>query len=115
MTDIGKPVTQKPNIYTYPKTNFLKVIETAGIEIHGENKIEIKVCRETIETQKDSADKNDMVSCKFYCFTESRIDDEEIEFLNELRNSWKGNIIPILYVYTQAVRQSAINGMRECI
>lgn len=117
LTDIGKPVTQKSNIYSDPKVNFLKVIDTAGIEIHGENKIEnvITVCKETIDTQVNSADKNDMVSCIFYCFTGSRIEDEEVEFLDELRKSLEGNTIPILYVYTQAVRQSAINGMKECI
>jgi len=117
LTDIGKPVTQKSNIYSDPKVNFLKIIDTAGIEIHGENKIEnvITVCKETIDTQVNSADKNDMVSCIFYCFTGSRIEDEEVEFLDNLRKSLEGNTIPILYVYTQAVRQSAINGMKECI
>ena len=44
-----------------------------------------------------------------------RIEDEEVQFLDELRKSLEGNSIPILYVYTQAVRQSAINGMKECI
>ena len=117
LTDIGKPVTQKSNIYSDPKVSFLKVIDTAGIEIHGANKIEnvIKVCRETIDTQVKSLDKNDMVSCIFYCFTGSRIEDEEVEFLDELINSLEGNNIPFLYVYTQAVRQSAIDGMKECI
>jgi len=82
LTDIGKPVTQKSNIYSDPKVNFLKVIDTAGIEIHGENKIEnvITVCKKTIDTQVNSADKNDVVSCIFYCFTGSRIEDEEVEF-----------------------------------
>ena len=117
LTDIGKPVTQKSTIYSNSQVNFLKVIDTAGIEIHGENKIEnvIKNCKETIDEQVNSADKNDMVSCIFYCFTGSRIEDEEVEFLDELRKSLVGNTIPILYVYTQAVRQSAINGMKECI
>ncbi len=117
LTDIGKPVTQKSTIYSNPPVNFLKVIDTAGIEIHGENKIEnvIKNCKETIDEQVNSADKNDMVSCIFYCFTGSRIEDEEVEFLDELRKSLVGNSIPILYVYTQAVRQSAINGMKKCI
>jgi len=117
MTDIGKPVTQKSKIYTNHNVNFLKVIDTAGIEIHGENKIEnvIKNCKETIDYQVSLKDNNDMVSCIFYCFTGSRIEDEEVEFLDELRKSLKGNYIPILYVYTQAVRQSAINGMKECI
>ena len=100
LTDIGKPVTQKSNIYSDPNVNFLKVIDTAGIEIHGENKIEnvIKVCKETIDKQVNSLDKNDMVSCIFYCFTGSRIEDEEIEFLDNLRKSLEGNTIPILYV-----------------
>ena len=117
LTDIGKPVTQKSTIYSNSQVNFLKVIDTAGIEIHGENKIEnvIKNCKATIDEQVNSADKNDMVSCIFYCFTGSRIEDEEVEFLDELRKSLVGNTIPILYVYTQAVRQSAINGMKECI
>ena len=117
MVDIGKPVTQKSNIYSNPKVSFLKIIDTAGIEIHGQNKIEnvIQNCKETIDTQVNSKDKNDMVSCIFYCFTGSRIEDEEVEFLDELRKSLKGNEIPILYVYTQAIRQSAINGMKECI
>ena len=117
LVDIGKPVTQKSNIYSDPKVSFLKIIDTAGIEIHGQNKIEnvIQNCKETIDTQVNSKDKNDMVSCIFYCFTGSRIEDEEVEFLDELRKSLKGNEIPILYVYTQAVRQSAINGMKECI
>ena len=44
-----------------------------------------------------------------------RIEDEEVQFLDELRKSLEGNSIPILYVYTQAVRQSAINGMKEWI
>ena len=117
LTDIGKPVTQKSTIYSNPPVNFLKVIDTAGIEIIGENKIEnvITNCKETIEGQVNSADKNDMVSCIFYCFTGSRIEDEEVQFLDKLRKSLEGNTIPILYVYTQAVRQSAINGMKECI
>ena len=117
LVDIGKLVTQKSNIYTDPKVSFLKIIDTEGIEIHGQNKIEnvILNCKETIDTQVNSKDKNNMISCIFYCFTGSRIEDEEVEFLDELRKSLEGNTIPILYVYTQAVRQSAINGMKECI
>ena len=117
LTDIGKPVTQASKMYSDPRVKFLKIIDTAGIEIHGEHKIEnvIKTCKDSIELQVNSKDKNDMVSCIFYCFTGSRIEDEEVQFLDELRKSLEGNSIPILYVYTQAVRQSAINGMKECI
>ena len=35
--------------------------------------------------------------------------------MDQLRNSLEGNCIPILYIYTQAVRQFAINEMRKCI
>ena len=117
LTAIGKPVTMKSMLYNDKSVNYLKIIDTAGIEIHGENKIEnvIKTCKETIDTQVKSKDKNDMVSCIFYCFTGTRIEEEEIEFLDQLRNSLKGNSIPILYIYTQAVRQSAIDEMKKCI
>ena len=51
----------------------------------------------------------------FFIVTGTRIEDEEVEFLDELRKSLEGNSIPILYIYTQAVRQSAIDGMKACI
>ena len=49
----------------------------------------------------------------FIALMEFRIEVEEVEFIDKLRKNLSGNTIPILYVYTQAVRQSAINGMKE--
>ena len=88
-TAIGKPVIMKSTIYNNPPINYIKIIDTAGIEIHCENKIEnvIKTWKEIIDRQVKSKDKNDMVSCIFYCFTGTRIEDEEVKFLNQLRNS----------------------------
>ena len=54
-----------------------------------------------------------MVSCIFYCFTGTRLEDDEINFLSKLIKNFEGNMRPFVYVYTQAVRQRNIGVMED--
>lgn len=58
---------------------------------------------------------NNFVHCFWYCITGARFEQAEIDLLKDLRNSYKDNNIPIIFVYTQATDDELINEMKKYI
>ena len=58
---------------------------------------------------------NDFVHCFWYCITGARFEQDEIDLLKDLRNSYKDNNIPIIFVYTQATDDEQIDEMKKYI
>ena len=113
LTQVGKRGTVEAAIYPrkemLSEVPFLRLIDTVGIEISGDNAIEytIKQCQEKLTEQALSADKNDMVSCIFYCFTGTRVEDDEINFLRKLIKILKGiGYLLFMYIHKQYVKET---------
>ena len=116
-TGEGKYQTIKTDAYQSEKVQFLRLVDTRGIELNqGFGAEEIKTEAEKfIKSQLKLGDMNNFVHCIWYCITGKRFEQAEIELLNALRATYKDNNIPIIIVYTQATDDEAIVSMKKYI
>ena len=128
-------VTTKPHKYENKKVEFLKLIDTRGIEIQEEFGV-VKISEEIIkiinnpkelekykeenlaldfshnkENEKDNLKCNDYVQCVWYCVTGSSMEKEEIEFVKKIKE--QKNNIPVIIVYTQSQDEDDMNKMKN--
>ena len=116
-TGTGKFQTVKMDEYQNESVNFLKLIDTRGIELNVQYGAEAvkKDAKEFIDRQLQSNNVNNFVHCIWYCITGNRFEQVEIDLLYSLKNSYGDNNIPIIIVYTQATDNNTINEMKEYI
>ena len=116
-TGTGKYQTILTEIYTSKSVPFLRLVDTRGIELNkGFGAKEVKEEAERfIKLQLNNGNMNNFVHCFWYCITGARFEQAEIDLLKDLRNSYKDNNIPIIFVYTQATDDELINEMKKYI
>ena len=116
-TGAGNFQTTLTEIYTSKSVPFLRLVDTRGIELNkGFGAKEVKEQAERfIKSQLNNGNMNDFVHCFWYCITGARFEQAEIDLLKDLRNSYKDNNIPIIFVYTQATDDEQIDEMRKYI
>ena len=101
----GYPVTMKYNIYQTKFTNFIKFIDSKGIELEGKRAIgNLKnEYIEIIRKQLNSKNNNDYIRCIWYCITGNKLEPAEIELIElliaSMQNEYK---IQFIIVYLQA-------------
>ena len=107
-TGVGGIQTTEMFIYTSPKLNFLRLIDTRGIELNdefGPDKILFEILK-IVDDEKIQVEKSqegicdDYIQCIWYCVTgnDKEIEQKEIEIIKELK---KNNYhIPIIIVNT---------------
>ena len=113
----GPFVTVKYKEYGSEYLEFLKLIDTRGIELneqYGAEQVQ-KEAFQFIEERKETNDPNKFVSCIWYCITGNRFQEAERKLLNSLRTAYGDSKIPIILIYTQATDKIAINEMKEYI
>lgn len=99
-TGIGAPVTDHINEITVPGKP-LRIYDTVGLELSAERQKEIKKeILDTIDNAKNT-DKDKLIHCIWYCINanSNRIEQEEIDFMNDLA---KETGVAVIIVLTQS-------------
>ena len=113
----GQFVTVKYQEYSSDSLEFLKLIDTRGIELnknYGADEVKREASK-FIEERKESNDPNKFVQCIWYCITGNRFEEVEQNLLTSLRTTYGESKIPIILIYTQATDKTAIDEMKEYI
>lgn len=101
----GYPVTMEYNIYQAKFTNFIKFIDSKGIELEGHRSIG-NLKNEYIEItrkQLNSKDNNDYIRCIWYCISGNKLEPSERELIESLISSMQNEYkIQFIIVYLQA-------------
>ena len=116
-TGIGKPITKgEPKYYSSKKVPLLRLADSRGIEL---KKYGIKELRDSInkfiKDKLESGNPDEFVHCIWYCISGVRLEEIEMDTLNELRKIYQTNSIPIIIVYTRAVSEEDVESMRKFI
>ena len=117
-TGTGMPITQEIN--KIEKEGFpLRVYDTPGLELGGQNSIETLVSdiQNLIEKSIQSEDPNQAIHCVWYCINtqSSRIEQTEMDFIKTLVNKTKNYNVPVIIILTQAYPKKKVAAMREAI
>ena len=105
-TGIGEICTkfQTPQPYRNDNEPSIVLYDSRGIEIdeeNGENAL-IERINNFIEERKEDVDKR--IDCLWYCFTGERLENNEIKFLEKLKETYYGKF-PFIMVYTQSISE----------
>ena len=103
-TGVGEPVTKEFDEYTSDKRKGLRLIDSRGIELEGQNiKVVFDSSKKLIEDRAREGDPDKLIHCIWYCFKSSglRFENCEKEILTLLMNQYDDNNLPIIIVITQ--------------
>jgi len=56
---------------------------------------------------------NDFVHCIWFCISGPRLEYSEAEIIKKLKGVYKGNIMPIIFVYLQEINMQSVNHIRK--
>ena len=114
---MGTRITLETKKYESKLVPFLTILDTMGTEIGSGNKL-IDVLEQTLENiskQLDSKNPNDHIHCIIYCCTSNRFFKDELEVILKLREKYDGKKLPIVIVYTKAVDDNEVEGIKNTI
>ena len=114
---VGNITTSETRAYRSNKFPFLRLVDTRGIEINtnfGAKEIQDEAAK-YIKDQYNTDNINNFVQCIWYCITGNRFENDEIELIKKLRETYSENKIPVIIVYTQSINSSTIEKMKEYI
>ena len=103
-TGVGEPVTKEFDEYTSDKRKGLRLIDSRGIELEGQNiKVVFDSSKKLIEDRAREGDPDKLIHCIWYCFKSSglRFENCEKEILTLLMNQYDDDNLPIIIVITQ--------------
>ena len=113
----GKRTTLEIKKYESKLVPFISFTDSMGTEI-GEGHTLIDVSEETLEkiTEKlNSNDPNEHIHCILYCTTSNRFFEGELEVILKLREKYDGKKLPIIIVYTRAVKDEEVESVKNTI
>ena len=100
-TGVGEPVTKEFDEYTSDKRKGLRLVDSRGIELEGQNiKVVFDSSKKLIEDRAREGDPDKLIHCIWYCFKSSglRFENCEKEILTLLMNQYDDNNLPIIIV-----------------
>lgn len=113
-TGIGQPITKEIKKYEMSTTP-LRIWDTVGLELSEEQQFRVKKdILDVINNGKASADEDKYIHCIWYCIdvNSSRIEETEIEFIDELA---KDSGIPVILILTKAFNNKIANEFKSYI
>ena len=118
-TQVGAPCTMGgPRYYESYKFKGLRLADSRGIEKNQEYGIEqvYNDIKNYINDKLIEGNPDQFVHCIWYCVSDSRFEDIEIEFIKKLSNfySERGKI-PLIIVYTKSIYKDFLLGLKEKI
>ena len=111
-------ITSDENYTIYQRKNFhLKLIEFKPFGFSESPEIIGNKTVEYIQTLVNSANTNynDFVHSIWFCLSGARLEKTESEIILKLKKVYKGNIMPIIFVYLQAIDKETANLMKKFI
>ena len=100
-----------------PNIPYLRLVKYKGIGLGNDNDVEI-ITNQTINyiaNQNKKRSYNDFVHCIWYCFTGTRLEKSEEEYLKRLRNSYSDVNMPIILIYLNEYNNNKITEMEQDI
>ena len=114
---MGTRTTLESRKYESKLVPFLSVLDTIGTEIGTGHRL-IDVLQETLQqiTQKlNSNDPNEHIHCILYCTTSNRFFEDELDVILKLREKYDGKKLPIVIVFTRAVKDEEVEEKKKAI
>ena len=113
----GTRTTTKCQKYESKLVPFITILDTMGTEIGSGHKLS-DVLEETLNNimkQLDSNDPNDHVHCILYCTNSNRFFEDELEVLLKIREKYEGKKLPIVIVFTRAIKEEEVESKKKTI
>ena len=116
-TQVGASCTMgKPRYYESPYFKYLRLADSRGIEKnknYGINEV-FKDISEFIKEQEINGNPDKFVHCIWYCITDSRFEDIEIENVRKLSTIYGNNgNLPVIIVFTKAIYSEFYKGLEK--
>ena len=113
-TGIGKPQTEKIESYTSEEISILRLFDSKGIEKEPTAGIDITF-EEISNFIKSQKDPDYYIHCIWYCWTGTRLENIELLTLKKLSKQYTLEDLPIIIVYTNAIKPEKIEGAKKYI
>ena len=110
----------KIKIYQSKNVPYLRLVKCKGIGC-GEDNSPKKISEQAIDYIKNPKNQNekivynDFVHCVWYCFSGQRLEDIEKEFLNNLKQVYSNECIPIIMVYLKEYEKKKIEIFKNTV
>ena len=114
-TQTTDPCTMgEPKYYESENMPSLRLADSRGIEKGNYGVEQVVTSTENfVNNQIDTKDPDKYVHCIWYCITDSRFEDIEVQSLERLAALYDNSKLPIIVVYTRAVHQEFVDGIRK--
>ena len=115
--NFGRPETTENIYYESEEIPFLRLADSRGIEksnIHGVAGI-FESIKGFINDQIESNNPDKFIHCIWYCWTGTRLEENEIMLFKELSKQYSLDTIPIIIVYTNAIDEEQTKKAKEYI
>ena len=116
-TGFGCPQTKGIDLYCSDKIEFLRLIDSRGIEknsVSGVNEV-YKTIQNFIQFQIDTKEEDNYIHAIWYCWTGTRLEESEVKILKLLSEEYKLETLPVIIVYTNAVFDEEIEKAKNYI
>ena len=112
--DFGNPQTDKIAAFESDEIPFLRLFDSQGIEKDPSVNIDFIFGKlsDHIQSEKDP---NNYIHCIWYCWTGTRLENVEIQLLKKLSEQYTLDKLPIIIVYTNAIKPDKNKEAREYI
>ena len=114
MNDIGKPQTQKTEPHISDEIPFLRLIDSKGIEKDPKAGIDFTY-NEITNYIKSQENPENYIHCIWYCWTGTRLEEVEINLLKKLSQQYTLEELPVIIVYTNAIKPDKIEQAKKYI
>lgn len=114
-TQTTDPCTMgEPKYYESDKMPSLRLADSRGIEKGNYGVEQVVTSTENfVNNQLSTKDPDKFVHCIWYCITDSRFEDIEVQSLKKLADLYDNSKLPIIVVYTRAINQEFVDGIRK--
>lgn len=117
-TSNSDPCTKGEPIYyeSVGDNNFLRLADSQGIQksSHGIEAV-IDSTKKFVLNQLKTNDPDKFVHCIWYCLNGPRFEDAEILYIKSLANLYGNSKLPVIVVYTRAIEDDLIQGIKDKI
>ena len=114
---MGTRTTLESKKYESKLVPFVTLLDTMGTEIGKGHELEA-VEKETLDEvvkKLDNNDPNEHIHCIIYCTTSNRFFEDELKVILELRKKYDGKKLPIVIVYTRAIKDNEVEESKKTI
>lgn len=115
--NFGRPETGENIYYESEEIPFLRLADSRGIEksnIYGVDGI-FESIKGFINNQIESNNPDKFIHCIWYCWTGTRLEENEIMLFKKLSKQYTLDTIPIIIVYTNAIDEEQTKKAKEYI